>query len=76
MKYSIIWLHFGMAQLGWGATAEVRFPTHRQSTWENHEVENTDQKWSKSKIITYFRLKRSIRAYIRKIQSIPGDFEI
>ena len=76
MKYSILWLHFGMASRGWGATAEVRFPTHRQSTWETHEIENTDQKWSKSKIITYFRLKRSIKAYIRKIQEIPGDFEI
>ena len=76
MKYSIIGIQINKASRGWGAVASVRFPTHRQSTWENHEIENTDQKWSKSKIITYFRLKRSIRAYIRKIQAIPGDFQI
>lgn len=76
MKYSLIGIQINLASLGWGAVASVRFPTHRQSTWENHEIENTDQKWSRSKIITYFRLKRAIRAYIHKIQSIPGPFEI
>ena len=76
MKYSIHEIKITMAQRGWGAEAYVRFPTHRQSTWECHWVENTDQRWSKSKIITYFRLKRSIRAFIRKMQELPGDFEI
>ena len=76
MKYSIQLIEINMASLGWGAKAYVRFPSHRQSTWECHWIENTDQKWSKSKIITYLRLKRSIKSYIRNEQEAPGDFEI
>jgi len=78
MKYKIYWFTCEKAQRGWIITVDVKFPTKRQFTWEQHTFENTQANLKPSHSIIWALIKfwLIVRKEIKQKQSLPGDFEI
>jgi hypothetical protein len=78
MKYKIHSITFSEGSRGWCIDALLSVPTHRQFSNEHPSVSNYgfDLKPSNSIIISALKFWLKMRGYVKRLQSIPGDYDL